>query len=92
MSVRATVRVWDEDEGWGVLDATEAPGGCWCHFSAIGLPSRRYLQSGSTDGEDPVEIEVFEYQSLQPGATVEADILKVEQDGYHFRAESVRLI
>jgi CspA family cold shock protein len=33
VSVAATVREWHEDEGWGVLDSVETPGGCWAHFS-----------------------------------------------------------
>lgn len=90
ISVLATVRTWDDEEGWGVLDSPETPGGCWCHFSDIEVPTHRYLEPSSTVGGDPVEIEIGEYRSLQPGAIVEADIVEVEQDGYHFRAESVR--
>src|SRR5687767_5224347 len=33
--VRATVREWHNDLGWGVLDSPETPGGCWIHYSAI---------------------------------------------------------
>jgi CspA family cold shock protein len=32
MAVVATVREWS-DEGWGVLDSDQTPGGCWAHFS-----------------------------------------------------------
>ncbi|MGI8701473.1 MAG: hypothetical protein ACR2JU_09765 [Nocardioidaceae bacterium] len=28
MTSRATVRTWHDDEGWGVLDLPETPGGC----------------------------------------------------------------
>jgi hypothetical protein len=26
------VREWHDDEGWGVLESTETPGGCWDGF------------------------------------------------------------
>jgi len=35
MSETGTVREYDADEGWGVIDAPSVPGGCWVHFSAI---------------------------------------------------------
>jgi CspA family cold shock protein len=38
MTVDAIVREWDADEGWGVLDSSETPGGCWAHFSAAAMP------------------------------------------------------
>lgn len=33
--IRAKVRRFSNEEGWGVLDAPEAPGGIFVHFSAI---------------------------------------------------------
>lgn len=90
MLVTATVRVWHDDVGWGVLDAAETPGGCWCHFSAIRLSGDRVVQSGRTDGGDSVEFVDTGYRSLEAGNQVEADVVEAEQDGYHFRAESVR--
>lgn len=38
--VIATVREWHDEEGWGVLDSPETPGGCWAHFSH--LPTGRF--------------------------------------------------
>jgi 2-iminobutanoate/2-iminopropanoate deaminase len=35
MDVSGTVREWHDEEGWGVLDSAETPGGCWAHFSSI---------------------------------------------------------
>ncbi|MEQ4301904.1 cold shock domain-containing protein [Plantactinospora sp. B6F1] len=40
------VREFDPDRGWGVLDAVEAPGGCWVHFSAVVAPGYRSLSAG----------------------------------------------
>ena len=30
-----TVRVWHTEEGWGVIDCPDTPGGCWVHFSHL---------------------------------------------------------
>ena len=38
----AVVREWHQELGWGVLDSSETPGGCWVHVSDIrarGYPS-----------------------------------------------------
>lgn len=29
------MRSWDIGEGWGVIDSSETPGGCWAHFSSL---------------------------------------------------------
>jgi CspA family cold shock protein len=43
----ATVREWDDEEGWGVLDSPETPGGCFAHFNDIeGLKGFRSLAAG----------------------------------------------
>jgi CspA family cold shock protein len=44
--VTAIVREWNEEEGWGVLDSPETPGGCFAHYSAIDLPGFRTLSPG----------------------------------------------
>jgi CspA family cold shock protein len=40
------VRVWHAEEGWGVVDSEETPGGCWVHFSAIDASGYRGLRAG----------------------------------------------
>ena len=42
----AVVRVWHRDDGWGVVDAEEVPGGCWVHFSVIDGQGYRELRAG----------------------------------------------
>jgi CspA family cold shock protein len=43
----ATVREWDDEEGWGVLDSPETPGGCFAHFGDIeGLEGFRSPAAG----------------------------------------------
>ncbi|WP_181764441.1 cold-shock protein [Streptomyces albidus (ex Kaewkla and Franco 2022)] len=42
----AIVREWNDEEGWGVLDSSETPGGCWAHFSAVEANGFRALENG----------------------------------------------
>jgi cold shock protein len=48
----AIVREWHAEEGWGVLDCPETPGGCWGHFSHIEMTGFRTLTPGQ-----PVDLE-----------------------------------
>jgi CspA family cold shock protein len=43
---RGTVRFWRDDEGWGVIDSPETPGGCWAHFSDVRMDGYRTLSEG----------------------------------------------
>ena len=47
MATRGRVREWHDDEGWGLVDAEEAPGGCWAHFSAVRVDGFKSLASGT---------------------------------------------
>jgi cold shock protein len=78
--VRAEVREWHADLGWGVLDSPETPGGCWTHFSAI--ETRRV--AGGHEGE------VYEYKSLNERDVVDLDWEAPGQDGFKYRATVVR--
>jgi CspA family cold shock protein len=40
---RATVRCWDQDDAWGVVDCPSTPGGCWVGFTAIDVAGFRSL-------------------------------------------------
>lgn len=42
----ATVREWDDESGWGVLDCAETPGGCFAHYSDIEMAGFRTLSAG----------------------------------------------
>ena len=48
VNVRAvgTVRSWNAEEGWGVIDAPGAPGGCWTHVSHLDMSGFRSLKAG----------------------------------------------
>ena len=39
--------MWHPDEGWGVIDSADTPGGCWTHFSAVLVPGLRTLDAGA---------------------------------------------
>jgi cold shock protein len=42
----AIVREWHAEQGWGVLDCPDTPGGCWAHFSHLDMPGYRALSPG----------------------------------------------
>jgi cold shock protein len=44
--VEAVVREWHSEEGWGVLDSPETPGGCWTHFGCIQMEGYHELRQG----------------------------------------------
>ncbi|PRY12590.1 hypothetical protein [Kineococcus rhizosphaerae] len=37
MTTRGVLRSWAEEEGWGVVDSPQTPGGCWVHCSALAV-------------------------------------------------------
>jgi len=45
-AVAGVVRAFDPDEGWGIIDAPQVPGGCFVHFSAIEMDGYRALTVG----------------------------------------------
>jgi cold shock protein len=45
-AVAGVVKWFDADEGWGVIDAPEVPGGCFVHFSSIEMAGYRQLHAG----------------------------------------------
>ena len=55
--LRGLVRQWDDDEGWGVIDSSETPGGCWAHFSVVEVDGFRKLAAG--------EAVTFEFEAAE---------------------------
>jgi cold shock protein len=47
VTTTGTVRTWDDDEGWGVVDSADTPGGCWTHFGQVDAPGLRRLRPGA---------------------------------------------
>lgn len=40
------MRFWLDEEGHGVIDSPETPGGCWTHFGAVAVAGYKSLQPG----------------------------------------------
>ena len=53
VTTRGTVRLWHDEEGWGVVDSAGTPGGCWAHFSAVLVEGYRALHAGQEVAFDP---------------------------------------
>lgn len=61
------VREWHDEEGWGVIDCAETPGGCWTHFSAIVSAGFRQLTVGSSVAftAQPAQQDGFTYRATR---------------------------
>lgn len=46
MTTEGTVRFWRNEDGWGVIDSVQTPGGCWAHISAVAVEGYKSLESG----------------------------------------------
>jgi len=65
--VSAVVRVWHVDDGWGVLDSAETPGGCWAHFSHIEMDGYKSLETAQVvqlEWEAPGQ-DGFDFRAVQ---------------------------
>ncbi|WP_212709771.1 cold shock domain-containing protein [Rhodococcus sp. 14-2483-1-1] len=76
-TTRAVVREFNGEEGWGVLDAPELPGGCWVFYSSIEGSGFRMPYPGQHVTVEYVDL-VAEYGP------------EAEQDWYRYRAERVK--
>jgi CspA family cold shock protein len=45
VAVKAVVREWHSDEGWGVVEAPQVPGGCWVGFGQVAVAGYRSLHA-----------------------------------------------
>ena len=85
MTSTGEVADWRGEEGWGVVESADTPGGCWVHLGhlwAIALPPARENEVIHISGDGPGELIV--------GETVDFEWEHVRQDGYDYRAVSVR--
>ena len=84
MAVDAVVREWRDEEGWGVVDSPQTPGGCWVHFSAIATAGYRTAHAGQ-DVQlewEPADQDGFAYRAVRlwPSGDVPAEPV-VEEGG-----------
>jgi CspA family cold shock protein len=76
--------VWHSEQGWGVIDSPETPGGCWVHFSHLwndGIPEAGPGEVVEVSGG---------YREVFEGETVEFEWEHPGQDGYAYRATTVQ--
>lgn len=66
MSERGVVRLWSDEEGWGVIDSPATPGGCWAHFSSVRVAGLGALSAGQ---EVDFEVEAAEQDGFHHRAT-----------------------
>ena len=61
------MRVWHEDEGWGVLDSAETPGGCWAHYSHIAMDGYKSATAGDVVAleYEAAEQDGFSYRAVR---------------------------
>jgi CspA family cold shock protein len=45
-SIEGVVREWSDEDGFGILDSEQTPGGCWAHYSAINMDGYKRLRPG----------------------------------------------
>jgi cold shock CspA family protein len=87
MSSTGTVRVWHDDEAWGVIDSADTPGGCWAGFARVWADSRPTPGPGE-------HVVTTKFTRLFEGETVDFEWERTSvpgsQDGYSFRATTVR--
>ncbi|MBT2263681.1 hypothetical protein J7E74_01595 [Rhodococcus erythropolis] len=77
--------MWNGEEGWGVIDSADTPGGCWTFYSALhpdevinARPGDSFSIGGGISGLAVGEQVDFEWEPV------------IDQDGYKFRAIKVR--
>jgi CspA family cold shock protein len=46
MGTTGIVRFWLDEDGWGVIDSDQTPGGCWAHNSCVAVAGYRSLAPG----------------------------------------------
>ncbi|NLU64862.1 cold shock domain-containing protein [Rhodococcus sp. HNM0563] len=66
------VRTWNDEDGWGVIDSPQTPGGCWAHFSHIVDDGFRTVEVGA--------VVAFEWQQVTDQDGYRYCAIRVEQD------------
>ena len=79
MSTVGTVRFWLDNDGYGVIDSPDTPGGCWAHFSAVKAAGYKTLAPGQQVGLEwePAAQDGYAYRAVR---TWPVDQLPVDED------------
>jgi CspA family cold shock protein len=91
MTSVGSVRTFDADEGWGVIDGPDVPGGCWVHFSALAMQGHRKLAAGQRVffRAEPVSQDGFAYRAMKAwtdsAEPPDQGLAESGSDGYHSR-------
>lgn len=84
MATTGSVRIWHDEEGWGILDSDSTPGGCWAHFPHIVGPGYRTLKPGQsvTFDWETAEQDGYSFRAIQAWrASVEFDAAPSPEPG-----------
>lgn len=67
MTSAGVVRSFDADQGWGIIDGPDVPGGCWVHFSTIAADGFRALKPGQQVSfhAEPASQDGYAYRALK---------------------------
>jgi CspA family cold shock protein len=67
MTSHGVVREFNIEEGWGVIDGPDVPGGCWVHFSAIAMDGFKALTAGDAVAfrAEPAAQDGFGYRAVK---------------------------
>lgn len=70
------VREFHADEGWGIIDSPDVPGGAWTGFAAIRMDGYRALTAGQpvTFAAEPADQDGFAFRAVAvwPGDPAES--------------------
>lgn len=86
MTTIGTVRTWFAEQGWGVIDSPDTPGGCWCHFSAVAVAGYRTLTPGhavQVEWETVVDQDGYRFRTTRawPAGTEPVDTAPQQTSG-----------
>ncbi|HEU0288784.1 MAG TPA: hypothetical protein VFR22_17165 [Nocardioidaceae bacterium] len=67
MRASGVVRIWRAEDGWGVIDSPDTPGGCWASFVSVLVLGYRALEAGQSVEFDyePAEQDGFSFRAIE---------------------------
>lgn len=65
MVCSGVVRSWSEDDGWGVVDGPDVPGGCWAHVSTVAGDRRSLRVSACTWSWETPGQDGYDYRAVR---------------------------